>query len=317
MSCRCLSIIALLLSVTFQPSIVLAADACEQAAVSIGLTYDDRGRPLVPVIVDGHDGIMQLDTGGAITAVEMDFVMDLGLPQTYAGFTMTAVTGESSWLMTTAPSFSLDAITRPDLDLMILPGYDYQLSDDEPVGLLALDILSEYSLHFDFENDHFEAFEPDGCVSERESSNETEPVDLPLLDRGGNYLTVLIQLDGLALNAIIDTGAANSVVNGDIAGERFGLDLRNPDERMTEVDNVAGIPIYARRFSTLVIGGLEISDPQLTMFPDFVRETGLASPEGGQVSLPQAIIGMDILRGRHLYVGPGRSSLQISESSIN
>lgn len=300
----------------FHVSAATASDACGLQAATIDLTYDDRGRPIVPVAIGDVETTMLLDTGGAITALEMDFVMDLDLPQAYAGFTMTAVTGETSWLMTVAPSFTLDTIARSELGLMILPGYEYQLSEGESVGILALDLLRDYDLVFDFANDSFQANPPADCAELVDIDDEPSG-EGSLLARRSDFLTVLVVLDGMGLNAIIDTGAAFSVVNGDVASSRLGIDLSQPDDRMTEVDNLGGMPVYARRFSRLVVGDLEISNPSLTLYPDFVRETGGTALDGGPMSLPQAIIGMDILRGYQLHVPAGGTNVQITPAQEN
>jgi hypothetical protein len=199
---------------------------------------------------------------------------------------------------------------------MILPSYEYQLSDGESVGILALDLLRDFDLIFDFVNDRLQASPPADCTEVVDNDGELSG-EGSLIDRRSDFLAVLVVLDGMGLNAIIDTGAAFSVVNGDIASSRLGIDLSQPDDRMTEVDNLGGMPVYARRFSRLVVGDLEISNPSLTLYPDFVRETGRTAVDGGQMSLPQAIIGMDILRGYQLHVPAGGTSVRITTPANN
>ena len=267
-----------------------------------GLAYDDRGRPLLPVKLGALEKTILLDTGSALSALEMDQVVELDLPQVYAGMTMTAVTGESSSLATNAETFALGDIIRKEMRFMILPGFDYQLSANEPVGILALDFLSDYELELDFVSGDIRLFSTIECSKTTTRQLGGNSVAIPFNRANSEFVTITALLDDVEVSAILDTGAAYSVLNLDSAARRFGIDVRKPDERMMGIENSGFIRTYAWQFQELSIGGITVTEPQITLFPNLLRGTGRTNLDGEQMSLPEMIIGMDILRELHLYI---------------
>jgi predicted aspartyl protease len=267
-----------------------------------GLTYDNRGRPLLPVTIGELKKTMLLDTGSALSALEMDQVMELALPQFYAGTTMTAITGESSSLATEAETFSLGNIDRDRMRFMILPGFDYKLSAEEPVGILALDFFADYDLELDFAGNEIRLFSLHECVDPGGTRMSDTAVVIPFERALSEFITIPVSLDGVGLSAILDTGAAYSVLNLDVAAQHFGIDVSNPDERISRVDSDDAAATYARRFSELNLGGLEVAEPTITLFPNLLGGTAMTALDGKQMSLPELILGMDLLQELHLYI---------------
>ena len=284
-------------------TIVVAQVDCASLQFSHdGLTYDNRGRPLLPVTIGELRKTMLLDTGSALSALEMDQVMELDLPQFYAGMTMTAITGESSSLATHAETFSLGNIDRDQMRFMILPGFDYELSTDEPVGILALDFFADYDLELDFAGNEIQLFSSRECVDPAAIRMSDNWAVIPFDRLHSEFITIPVSLDGIELSAILDTGAAYSVLNLDIAAQRFGIDVSKPDDRISRVDSDDSIATYERRFSELNLGGLEVAEPEIILFPNLLRGMAMTALDGNQMSLPEMILGMDLLRELHLYI---------------
>jgi predicted aspartyl protease len=288
---------------TFQINSPVAQELCVTSQFGQhGLAYDDRGRPLLPVKIGVLEKTILLDTGSALSALEMDQVVELDLPQVHAGMTMTAITGESSSLATNAETFTLGDITRKEMRFMILPGFDYQLSANEPVGILALDFLSDYELELDFVNDDIRLFSTNKCLETTSRQPGQNSVAIPFNRTNSEFVTITALLDDVEVSAIIDTGAAYSILNLDSAARRFGIDVRKPDGRMVGMDNSGFIRTYTWQFQELNIGGIVVTEPKITLFPNLLRATGRENLNGMQMSLPEMIIGMDILRELHLYI---------------
>jgi predicted aspartyl protease len=281
-----------------------AQDACEAPVDELSLSYDSFGRPLVPVSVDGREEVMLLDLGGGLSALEMDLVRRLGLPQIDSEIGMTVWTGETSYLATEVERFGLGAIELQDMSFMILPGYDYQLSAGERVGILALDFLADYDVAFDFASDAFRIYPSNACADLLGRDPDENAAILPILDATAHYISVSVFLDGIEFVGLLDTGAQNSVLDTDLAARFFGIDLSAPDDRMVLVDSFGAYRAYERRFNELRIGDIAIENPNFELFPNVLGDRRWETPDGEIIGPAQLIIGMDVLRGFHLYLAP-------------
>lgn len=297
----CLISVGLVAS-THQPA--LAQSACAAPVAELTLSYDEFGRPLVPVSIDGRDEVMLLDLGGGLSALEMDLVRSLGLPEIHSEIGMTVWTGETSHLATRTELFRLGEIERRDMGFMILPGYDYKLSAGERVGILAMDLFAGHDLAFDFGSDEFRIHPPNACPDLREGESDEYVTVRPLLDSTSHYVSIAVFLDGVEFVGLLDTGAENSVLNTDLAARLFGIDISSPDENMVLVESFGPYDAYERRFDELRIGDISIADPNLELFPNLLGNRRWETPDGEIIGPAQLIIGMDILRRFDLYLAP-------------
>lgn len=280
----------------------IAQDVCAAPIAELALSYDEFGRPLVPATIDDRTEVMLLDLGGGLSALEMDLVRSLGLPQDYSEIGITVWTGETSHLATRAELFRLGEIERRDMGFMILPGYDYELSAGERVGILALDFFANYDLALDFAADEFRIFPSNACVDLLERDANENVAVLPILDSTAYYISVPIFLNGIEFVGLLDTGAEISVLNADLAAQLFGIDISNPDDRMVLVDSFGPYDAYERRFDELRIGDIAIADPNFELFPNLLGSRRWETPDGEIIRPAQLIIGMDILQGFDLYL---------------
>ncbi len=279
-----------------------AQNACEAPVAELALSYDERGRPLVPVTIDDRTEVMLLDLGGGLSALEMDLVRSLGLPENYSEIGMTVWTGETSHLATRADLFRLGEIEQRDMGFMILPGYDYVLSAGERVGILALDFFTDYDLALDFAADEFHILPSNACADLLVRDANENVAALPILDSTAYYISVPIYLNGIEFVGLLDTGAESSVLNTDLAARFFGIDISNPDDRMELVDSFGPYDLYERRFDELRIGNIAVADPNFELFPNILGNRRWETPDGEIIGPAQLIIGMDILRDFNLYL---------------
>ena len=90
-------------------------------------------------------------------------------------------------------------------------------------------------------------------------------------DEGQHSSRFDVSVEGQKCSAIIDTGAAYSILNLDSAARRFGIDVRKPDGRMVGMDNSGFIRTYTWQFQELNIGGIVVTEPKITLFPNLLR----------------------------------------------
>jgi predicted aspartyl protease len=293
-----------------------AQDRCSAPIAQLAMDYDDRGRPLVSVSIENYSEFMLLDIGGGLSALEMDLVRELGLPQVYSEIGMTAVTGESSNMATRAGTFALGAIEKHDIALMILPGFDYELSPGEPGGILALDFFADYDLAFDFMSDEFLVLPPGACALAFDGNPAEGSAVIPILETASDFITVPVFLDGVEFVGLLDTGAEYSVLNLDIAARQFGIDVSRPDDQMILADSFGYVDIYERRFAELKIGDVTLAEPRFRLFPDLLRGNQRVILNGEEMRLPQMILGMDVLRAFDLYLSPDAQLAVFTKRSI-
>lgn len=280
----------------------MAQNDCAAPIAELALSYDQFGRPLVPVTIDARNEVMLLDLGGGLSALEMDLVRSLGLPQIDSEIGMTVWTGETSYLATHAERFGLGDMERQDTEFMILPGYDYKLSAGERVGFLALDFLADYDLAFDFASNEFRVYPSNACADLLDQASDDNTAVLPILNSTAHYISVPVFLNGAEFVGLLDTGAEKSVLDSDLAAQVFGVDIANPDERMVLVDSFGPLNAYERRFDELHLGEIAISDPNFELYPNFLGSRRWETPDGDIIAPAQLIIGMDILRNFDLYL---------------
>ncbi len=113
---------------------------------------------------------------------------------------------------------------------------------------------------------------------------------MPLTALRGNLLLAPVRLDGRALTALIDTGAAASLVNARGA-YRLGLGaVQTGGDVAAGVAGIGGIsPARLHRFGRLQVGALVIDGPRLLV--SAVAEAAY-----------DMILGLDVLGRQHMVI---------------
>jgi hypothetical protein len=123
------------------------------------------------------------------------------------------------------------------------------------------------------------------------------------------HIMIPVTLDGKQIDALIDTGSTNNVLNLRIAEGRFGVDVRSPDVKpLGQLGNSASAQTYRKQFGTLSFEGVTVTNPVVDLIPD--RQTGALGDErpiGSLIrpadrGLPDLIVGMTVLSKLHMYV---------------
>lgn len=276
---------------TGPPAAMLATTdgADGQARIAVGLP--DRARPFV------------LDTGAPVSALRESIAAELGLPhQPIALDQISGATGRPFQERVTVPAVTLGGLTLHDVPFLILPRS--HAADATMAGLIGADLFAAYDLELDFAR-HRLAFWPAG------SCRPPDMASLPIEVGRSEHVTVPLALDGAAMDGLIDTGAAQSLLRLDAAHRLFGLDA--PSGRTPQIGEVLGadggrIPAYGYPFATLTLGAVRLAHPVILLIPDETRRVHhplvgadgqLHIPEDG---LPDFILGMPALRQLHLII---------------
>jgi hypothetical protein len=127
------------------------------------------------------------------------------------------------------------------------------------------------------------------------------------LDENGHIL-LPVNVDGVPMTAILDTGAPTSVMFLDAAERSFGL-----TEKLLKAENAndpapsdeRGNTLFHHRFKRISMNSVDILNPDLIVAPNNMSERPSAK-------MPQLIIGLQELSVLHLFIAYSQNQLYVT-----
>jgi predicted aspartyl protease len=255
------------------------------STVQGGLLPD--GRITVPVTVEGHSLSFLLDTGGVSTTIKWDLARQMELPVQQTPRRLRGVAGSILNFVLAGENFSVGALRVENRPIYVesrpLLGAD---------GTLGADTLHDYDVEIDMTDmtrvgvSLFSA----GYCALPEWLGSPVAIDV---SRGG-HVRLPVKIDGIAVTAVLDTGAAVSVI-GMRAAARLGL-------RATDLKPAGGngpYRVYDYPFQSLELGGLVVKNPRIAITSD------------GLIPGSDVVLGIDALRGTRFTIAYGSNRLYI------
>jgi len=294
----------------------------------VEFTYVQFGRPIVPVTLNGQTRFMLYDSGGVQESMERALAEELGLrlldSSTAArSMAIVDVAGNVSSQVVRVEETKIGNLVFRDMIYFINPGEPRELGEYEVAGVLVPSTLKEYDVELDFGNNLLLVFSHDRCdapvVHWAADGMAVIPFDL----NDSLHIEFPVTVDGEELNAILDTGAANTTMNLRVARRVLDIDVDSPDvEEVGTLEGGYDAAVYRRQFSTLEFGGVTIADPSIILLPDMMARAGSRFELGSQIStrdedagLPEVILGMSELRQFHLYIAYEERNLYITAAT--
>jgi hypothetical protein len=124
------------------------------------------------------------------------------------------------------------------------------------------------------------------------------------------------------MEALVDTGASNTILNLRVAQDRFDIRLDAPDvEPVGQLGPNPSAKTYRRRFGTLAFEGVTVNNPAIILMPDLVTQRLPNAPRTGSLTreadrgLPDLILGMSVLGKTHMYVAYKEKKVYITAAS--
>jgi beta-lactamase regulating signal transducer with metallopeptidase domain len=303
----------------------------------------------VPVEINGKPKQFLLDLSTNPTEVSQATVAELGLPQDtrlgstiisggngfssgnvgapYLGQLQTPVYdvkgNQSAYAMRTrvrVGAFTIGAATARNMQLMV--ANDGEIAKTAAYdGLLTNDIFRQYDVEVDFAAKQINYLAPTQCADPDQvvfwSHFQVGVIPMTLQD---GKMQVPVTIEGHAIQAVIDTRAARSVMRRDIAELTLGYKADTPG--MAPAGNLKdgmGQPVYAHTFSQISFTGgvTAINVPVLIETNGMLRDTDRQFVLGSKAILasariPDFTIGMDILRHLHLYFASGQGKVYVT-----
>jgi predicted aspartyl protease len=250
----------------------------------------DGNRLVVTGQVDDAAVNLLIDTGAERTVLTNDTVAGLQLPRSQRSTTrLTGIGGAVS----NADVFAVLGLGRADfrqrLSVANVPNVG---------GIVGGDMLSRYDLELDVPNRRVRLWHAPGCHAADipwTGAHATVPVEVT-----GDRVRLGVTIDGQKLEALLDSGAALSLMQAD-AARRLGVTgaalAADPGARARGVDG-AVIGLHSHRFASFSLGGEEIAHAQI----------GVAA---FQLDTADMLLGMDYLRTHRVWVSYRTGELSI------
>jgi predicted aspartyl protease len=288
--------------------VAACADNAGAGAATCGVTQIARvplrhgyGMLIAMARIDGADVPMIVDTGSDRTVVTADMISRFGLLGDPKHGTLASGVGGQGLPQSDAlvKSFSFGGFD-PALDhfpVIQLP----PLPDDERLGgLVGADVLSHFDLDLDIPHDSLGLFRVRHC-----SGNFlpwTVPYSAVKLDVSwSDMLHLPVTLDGKPIRALLDTGAAATILDIDAAA-RVGLNMAELDRSAIGSGyGAAGVSfLHARHsFREMQIGAEHIERPALHVLDRTLHDTDM-------------LLGYDYLGRRHVWISYATGQLFVA-----
>jgi predicted aspartyl protease len=262
---------------------------------TLDMAMDDTGRITVPVAINGTAKDMMVDTGTPYTMITAQVVHDTKLKIGFAGGGKYVVGfgGVASFWVAHIDEFGLGKIKINDINLFIEPTYM------TAAGLFRADFMSKFDVELDFARAKLNLIRHENCPGGPDVYWTQKPYGIiPFEKDDDQHITVKVTLDGREITAILDTGAADTVMSLDKASDAFKLDEKS-------LRKSRHYP-----FKTLTIGQVSVANPAIELVTD--KESALMGKDSGDLHM---IVGMGVLRRLHLYISYKEKQIYVTPAT--
>ena len=275
---------------------------------------------MVNALVNEKVVALRVATGTSLSSVTKGAVRELMLATGPSRLRLTDSSGQSENTEARLPSLTLGDLKLGETTFMVLPGEDTPGTGTEVFGgILGSEMLPIVDFDFDFAGNKLNLFAVDHCFGNVVYWRAPNVGIVPFAFNEAGQITFRMELDGRRLDAMLDTGASATFLNLDIARRTFRVDLNAPDvEQVGEVTGGYSANVYRRRFKTVSLGGVTVSDPVITMFPDMMTGMTSNAPRTGSLirddrrALPDIVVGMNTLSQLHVYIAARERKLYVT-----
>ncbi len=283
------------------PALSITAASEASAASNCGSTLlgtfplEARGMVVIPVTLNGLGTRMVVDTGADSSTIARALAISMRLPETATRVTTLNGIGGSTKPRRNALIPEL-IVGGARFKRVVISVWDVpSIFGTDIAGLLGADLLLPLDMDFDFPSGRLSFYQSDNCIGE--PVNWTHPVEPLPLESGGLKYMMAAELDGVALNAMIDTGAASTLLMPSGAA-KLGL----ATDQLTEdpSGNLQGVgpnmPSYRRhRFRQLRLGSLRFDAPDVSVSSARMARSILLNPY-------DLVIGLSTMRQTRMWL---------------
>jgi predicted aspartyl protease len=303
---RARAVLALLGVMAAVPAAHAEANACKYLSIGeLKLRFQgDNFQPVVEGSINNSPATMLVDTGSSASMLTPTVVERLDLPLRMTGTHAEGIGGATRLYSARLSEFGIGPahIQRANLrvigDMGVMPGFD---------AIVGADFLLQSDLEISLAEKAVRFFRPKDCNDDSFLAYWTkEAVVVPLAGRFGDSRnhTFTVELNGVKVDAMLDTGATRTTVF-ESAARKAGVSAAHASSRNAGSANGIGSDIVAQRsaiFSTFAIGGETIRDAELLIGPD-------QNTFGAHIDM---LLGADFLRSHRVLFAMGQRQLYIT-----
>jgi predicted aspartyl protease len=312
-----------------QSSLVQAGGAQPIAAFAVEATAHCDARPMgelnihrrgeqafVSVVVNGKSLNLLLDTGDFVTSLTPDAAQRLALPASdQPGIQMTGIGGAYVAPVVEASDVQYLGKHISNVPFPVLPGSEFQ-PEEHIDGLFGANFLSAYEVEMDFPAGKMRFYQhANGCAASGPAWT-AHATRLAATNAGHDLLLIPVSINGVELNALVDTGSEDTSITRD-AAEALGLTeaAMRGDQQITE-QGLGQSTERLHRFDSISIGStifprpvLAVDDQESPIQANVATQTAAAMPvphRGVDV-----ILGANFLFQKRIFVAYDRGEVMI------
>jgi predicted aspartyl protease len=270
-----------------------APGQCTLAQVASYMLHRQQSLVFVPASIQGTPVLALLDTGAERSVVTAGIVTRLGLlSDPRHGSLVSGVGG--------AGIGQNDALVEHYVFAGYDPGVGHYAVINVPIdtgtalpfgGIIGGDILSDFDLDLDVPHDRLTVYRVHNCRGRFLPWSEPYSAVPMATTWNSGRLVVPVTVDGVQLQAMLDTGAASSVIDSS-AAQRLGVTAATlGTEPSARGFGAAGVDFSRtlHRFGVLQVGDEQFPHPRLAVLDRTLREADM-------------LLGEDFLRQRHVWI---------------
>jgi len=281
------------------------AGTCRYVPVAkLPIDYSDATRrATVEGTINGKPIHMIIDTGAYMTALFRPAAERLGLPLDITGKYSTGVGGASVNLATRVDDFAFGGMRTGRVPMRVIGNASGMDGD----GLVGVDFLLQADMELALADRYLQFFRPSGCAGTYLAYWDSNAMEIPFSgkEERSSKPYVTVQLNGVKLNAMLDTGAPRSVVTRHGA-ERAGIRLDAADVHAGRKVGGIGdehVDSWFATFDSFAIGQESMKKVELQV----VDDSSLGRVRGFDV-----VLGVDFLRVHRILFAMSQDRLYMS-----
>jgi len=250
---------------------------------------------LIPVGIDGTEQLFILDTGAQNSAVTPEFVQSAQLEATGRKTRNQAIGAITITADVAVPTMSLGGFVIHNTAMQTAALVQPPAPAPQAVGLLGQSVLRAFDMELDLPHGRVALYSTKHCA---EGFLPWEPpFSVSKLTTTNQGIVTQAMLDGKGLTALIDTGAAHTLLS-DGGLEYFGTSIQNVLKDPAVSASGAGaraIEMHLHRFAKLSVGGASIDQPLLVV---------------GELDIdPRMLLGLDFLMKFRVWISNGTGQI--------
>ena len=293
---------------TMASGAALSATSCKYAKFADWPARLENGVLIVDGTINGKKIGIVLDTGTERSLILRGSATRLGLPiQPIPGAKLIGISGETNVEAAQIDEFKIGDASRKDWGVIVVGDVDFGRSAD---FILGEDFFRAVDVEFDLAHNAVRLFRGLDCESVSLAywaPNGAGQVDIAKVSDARPQILFTVQLNGLAMQAVLDSGAPTSVVNLSDAA-RAGVTTKTPGVVAIASGRGSGagtIDSWVGPFASFTIGDERIKDTTIR-FADLWKDAA-PSDAGSRAasaaeSNPAMLLGTDFLRSHRVLV---------------